>query len=277
MNRSIIAAFAAVFMLALFPAAMAFTEDNTVTISGDPCSLPLAKALAEEFVKMKKGVNFAYDPSSCTLGVYKASEGKADIGVSTQNGLSENLPKDAVTTVIAKSPVVFIVNKANPVSALTYDQLKGIYDGTIKNWKDVGGADMPILNVMLAPCVKHMVNKKLTMYGKEVEELRPEGKVNPVEYTNKLVMESEAAIGQQIYGYESDDVKILKVDGMMPTSKNVGDIYRFYQDYNIVTKGEPKGVLKEYIDFAFSKKGAKVIEGFSHVLVAAETEHKHHH
>ena len=36
------------------------------------------------------------------------------------------------------------VNPENPVKELTLDQLKSIFTGKIKNWKEVGGADAPI-------------------------------------------------------------------------------------------------------------------------------------
>ena len=43
--------------------------------------------------------------------------------------------------------IKFIVNAANPVKSLTEAQLKDIFTGKITSWKDVGGADQPILVV----------------------------------------------------------------------------------------------------------------------------------
>ena len=48
---------------------------------------------------------------------------------------------------IGRDALVFIVNEDNPVQSLTLQQLKDIYAGTITNWKDVGGSDMPIVVV----------------------------------------------------------------------------------------------------------------------------------
>jgi phosphate transport system substrate-binding protein len=47
--------------------------------------------------------------------------------------------------------IKFIVNPANPVKSLTEAQLKDIFTGKITSWKDVGGADQPILLVVEAP------------------------------------------------------------------------------------------------------------------------------
>jgi phosphate transport system substrate-binding protein len=46
--------------------------------------------------------------------------------------------------VVANDSIVFVVNPANPVGSLTWDQLRDIHTGKIRNWKEVGGKDQPI-------------------------------------------------------------------------------------------------------------------------------------
>ena len=46
---------------------------------------------------------------------------------------------------IGRDALVFIVNEENPVQSLSQQQLRDIYAGKITNWKDVGGADLPIV------------------------------------------------------------------------------------------------------------------------------------
>ena len=48
---------------------------------------------------------------------------------------------------IAYDGITVVVNPANPVSNLTFDQLRGIYNGSISNWKDVGGEDKEIVAI----------------------------------------------------------------------------------------------------------------------------------
>ena len=48
---------------------------------------------------------------------------------------------------IAYDGISVVVNPANPVSNLTFDQLRGIYNGSISNWKDVGGEDKEIVAI----------------------------------------------------------------------------------------------------------------------------------
>ncbi len=240
---------------------------DLITIAGDPCSLPLAAKLAEAYAKKRKGFSTEASTVSCTLGVFKAAYGEVNIGVSTQNGLTSNLPKGAVNTVIAKSPIVLIVNKANPVKDLTYQELRGILSGRITNWKEVGGKNLQIKNVMLEPCVMHTMSKQVIPYGPDISKLHPGKKVNPVKYTNRLVAENEGALGQQIYGYQSDDVKVLTIDGVLPDESTLPGTYSLYQDFNVVTRGEPEGVVKDFISFAYTPDGKEIIKSMKHIPV----------
>ncbi|MBI5287340.1 MAG: hypothetical protein HY878_07120, partial [Deltaproteobacteria bacterium] len=95
----------------------------------------------------------------------------------------------------------------------------------------------------------------------------PEKAGNPVINTNKLVEENEGGIGPQIYGYESSDVKVLTVDGYLPDENTFPAKYKFYEDYNVVTKGKATGKAKEFIDFALSAEGKSVIKSMKHIPV----------
>jgi phosphate transport system substrate-binding protein len=50
-----------------------------------------------------------------------------------------------VAHIIAYDGITVIVNYLNPVSSLNFAQLRGIYNGSISNWKEVGGQDKPIV------------------------------------------------------------------------------------------------------------------------------------
>ena len=261
--KYLLSAAVALYCLAAGPA----VAGNMLTLAGDPCSVPLAQKLAEAYSAKNPDFKIELQTFGCTQGVYKASSGKVDIGVSTQNGLSSNTPKGGFNTVIAKSPIVLVVNKANPVNNLSYEQLQGIMAGEIKNWKEVGGEDLVIGNVMLQPCVRNTMAKHIVPVGKDTNLLKPGKKVNPVTYTNKMVADNRGAIGQQIYGYHNDDVKVLTIDGVLPDEKTFPKQYGFYQDFNVVTHGEPEGMIKDFIQFSYTEEGKSVIKAMNHIPV----------
>lgn len=255
-----------IFLFIVYGAGNSLAE-NVVTMMGDPCSLPLATKLVEAYSAKNKEFKVEASTVGCMMGVYKAASGQADIGVSTQNGLKTNLPRGASNTIIAKAPIVMVVNKKNPVTNLTYNQLQDIYEGKITNWKEVGGKDIEIKNVMLEPCVRHTMSKKVIQYGKSISKLVPDKKVNPVKHTNVMVAENVGAIGQQLYGYETDDIKVISIDGILPNDKTVPEKYTFYEEYNIVTKVNPDSSIKKFIDFVKSDEGRKIILSMKHVPI----------
>ena len=50
---------------------------------------------------------------------------------------------------VGTTRVAFVVHPSNPVKSLTLAQIAGLMSGKIKNWKDLGGKDAPILVVMV--------------------------------------------------------------------------------------------------------------------------------
>jgi phosphate transport system substrate-binding protein len=77
---------------------------------------------------------------------------------------------------LGRGMVRTVVNKENPVSKLSKEQLKGIYTGQITNWKEVGGNDAPIMAVLsnLNPATIGAFRKTIldgAPYSKEVLEL----------------------------------------------------------------------------------------------------------
>lgn len=237
-----------------------------ITIAGDPCTVPLAEKLGQAFTK-KTGTEVKVESAGCANGIYKASTGDVNIGVSTHEVDLKSLPLGTTNTVIAKAPTVILVNKANPVNNLTLQQVKDILSGKIKDWKDVGGKDLEIKNVLLQPCTTAIFSKRTAAFGPDIKKLVPEKKGNPVTGTNKLVEENEGAMGLQICGYESPSVKVLTIDGYLPDENTLPAKYGFYQDYNVITKGEPAGNIKAFIDFAISPEGQDVVSSMKHIRV----------
>lgn len=237
---------------------------ETITIAGDPCTVPLAEKLGEAFTK-KTGTDVKVSSSGCMSGVFKVSNGEVNIGVSTQNMDPKALPAGTTNTIIAKAPIVMIVNKANPVNNLTLAQLKGILSGRIKNWKAVGGKDIEIKNVMLQPCVMMTMSKQASAYGSDIKKLAPEKKGNPVTGSNRMVESDAAAIGQQLYGYESGNVKVVTIDGYLPDEKPFPGKYGFYEDYNVVTNEAPATAVKAFVDFAMSPEGQAIVSSMKHI------------
>lgn len=102
------------------------------------------------------GTSLAILPSSTSRGLTDLAQGSADIAMlaeplaSAAESLNQKNPGTIATENfegkhVGNAYVQFIVHPSNPVSALSKAQLMGIFSGKIKNWSEVGGANLPIL------------------------------------------------------------------------------------------------------------------------------------
>ena len=68
------------------------------------------------------------------------------------------------------------------------------------------------------------------------------------------------AIGYISLGSLNNTVKALKIDGAEASAANVKNgSYKISRPFNIVTKGEPKPIAKDFISFIMSKEGQEVV------------------
>ena len=142
---------------------------------------------------------------------------------------------DIEGVVIGKSRAVVMINKANPVSKLSREQLKGIFSGKIANWKDVGGKDMPIIVVwgQLTPGMNSLfINKALDGITPLKEVL--DATTGPDLRQN--VASNDEAIGISASSVADDTVKVPE----QPEATS---------DITLVTKGKPSPDVQKLIDF----------------------------
>ena len=69
------------------------------------------------------------------------------------------------------------------------------------------------------------------------------------------------AIGFVSMGALNDEVKALKIDGVDVTKENVlNGSYKVARPFIYLTKGEPEGLTKHFINFVLSAEGQKIVE-----------------
>ena len=145
--------------------------------------------------------------------------------------------------VIAKDALVFIVNKDNPVDSLTGEQLKKIYKGEIKNWKEVGGKDQKIrafengVNAVSQKMLEDMVVGGSTKV--ESPYFLASGDDYYVYKARKTYDNETSSIGFVQYSCLKDisirdQIKILKIDGVAA-------------DEGTISKGEYPYSFNEYV------------------------------
>jgi phosphate transport system substrate-binding protein len=150
--------------------------------------------------------------------------------------------------VVLEDLIVPIVNAANPVNALSWDQLKALFSGSIRNWREVGGADLPVRVITSHPeSATREVVWELVM-GKKVDYHRSARIVYATKKELVLVAESSAAVGAVSQGFVDQYLAEIAKDGE-PSEIKVVATQRISRPLAVVTKGEPEPQVAKLLAF----------------------------
>jgi len=246
-------------------------ENKVVQIKGSDTMVNLSQALAEEFMKRNPGTQLAVKGGGSGIGITALIDGTTDIANASRKIKGEEVTEaqskgiNPVEYVIALDGLAIIVNPSNPVSNLTLAQLKDIYTGKIRNWKEIGGQDLPIR------LLSRESNSGTYAYFKE-HVLKDEEYGSSAEFiaTSKIVADTVAqdiaAIGYVGEAYAREKVKKIKVakeqgqEYLEPTEDNIiKGLYPISRPLQVYTAGEPTGVIKDFVDFMLSPDGQKIV------------------
>ena len=240
------------------PASEAGELEGAVTTGGSTSVEKVILAMQESFMIANPGVDVTYDPTGSGAGITGASEGTLDIGLSSR-ALKED-ETGLVGTTFALDGIAIIVNNENTVTDLSLEQIKGLADGTITNWSEVGGPDAPVV-----------------LIGREAGSGTRDGFESIVGVEDVCVYDQEltstgaviaaVAANPNAFGYASlsavdEKVKAVTVDGVAATEATVQDgSYNVQRPFVFVTKegAELSDAAKAFIDFALSADAHQLI------------------
>jgi phosphate transport system substrate-binding protein len=219
--------------------------------------------LAIEYEK-RTGTKVNLAGGGATKGIRKAAAGEIDIGGACRTSLTDHPEERRAHQIpVAWDALVVIVNKDNPVSNITFQQLQQVYRGEITSWKQLGGSDAPIdLYVRrgklsgVGRTLRELVFHNFDQDFKAAYVMKSSG---PLE---KGIVKNANGIGVTgISSAKRRDVKILQLDGHAPTYENIktGN-YVLYRPLYLVTRlGARNTPGRDFIRFAVSREGQEII------------------
>lgn len=241
--------------------------DSKIVIKGSTTVLPITQKAIEAFTKIRKDVAISVDGSGSGNGIKALLDGTTDIANSSRSMKDKELATAASKGLKIKEiacaydMIVVIVNKQNTVKNLTSDQLKGIYDGTITNWKDVGGPDQRIVVVSR--------DTSSGTYEYWNEHIMKKGDVTPkaqLQASNGAVLTTVAnnpkAIGYIGFGYVNNTIKVLDVDGVKATILNgkTGKYPISRKLFMYVNEKNYSPDAKAFVNFILGVQGQKLVK-----------------
>lgn len=265
-------------------------EQTVLTVKGSDTMVNLSQKWAETYMKLHPEVAIQVTGGGSGTGVAALLNKTTDLANSSRELKAvelEDAKSKGVTPFVYKvalDGIAVIVHPESNVDSLTIEQVRDIFSGKFTNWKEVGGANLPI-----------------TLYGRENSSGTYEffkehvlGKVDgkQVDYSpSTQVLQGTAALGEAVardnkgigyggvgYFAERTDVKILYIKkdkdspGILPSeNKKVNYEAIWSGDYSIsrylycFTNGEATGKVKDFMDFIISPEGQKVVETMEYI------------
>ena len=243
---------------------------GSINVSGSDTMVNVAQAWAEAFGAENSGVMVSVKGGGSGVGIAALINKTVDFADSSRKIKSEETSAakaggvDPVETEVAKDGLVIIVNKANGVTAITKEQLGKVYAGEIVNWKDLGGADAPI--VLLG---RDSSSGTYSFVKDEVLGKLP----NKPEYAKSMLnLQSTQAIVDEVaknangigyigLGYENASIKPINVDGTTASVATVLDgTYALSRGLFMYSNGEPTAEKKAYLDWILSAPGQAIVK-----------------
>lgn len=248
-------------------------------IKGSDTCLPLTQTEAEKYMNKDKSARITVTGGGSGVGISALMEGTTDIAMASRKiKFDEKMKlqqagKTPTEVVIAYDALAVVVNPSNKVDNLTREQLEGIFTGKIKNWKEVGGADM-----------------KIVAYSRETSsgtyEFFKESVLKNKNYMSGIlsmpatgaiiqsVGQTPGAIGYVGLAYVNDEVKPLHVsydagktfvEPSFENAKNksypvVRPLFYYYEAKN-ATK------VKAFVDYILSPEGQTIVKEVGYIPV----------
>ena len=244
---------------------------GAVSTNGSTSMEKVIGALSEQFMADNPSVKITYDATGSGAGIEAASNGSADIGLSSRALKDEEVASGLVGITVALDGIAIIVNAESQVADLTVEQIAKIFTGEITDWSQVGGAAGEI------SCIGREAGSGTRDGFESITGTKDTCKLAQELTSTGAVIEAVAGNPNAI-GYASlssvegkDTIKAVTVGGVACTEDTVLDgSYEIQRPFVLVTKdgAELSAQAQAFFDFATSAAAGDLIRAAGAVPVA---------
>ncbi len=250
---------------------------ETLQINGSTTVGPIADAFAEYFKGVNPDLQITVNKTGSGNGAAALIDGRCDIATMSRfmepDEFKHAVAKGIfpVAHVVAMDGVCIVVHPSNPIKALTSAQVRDIYMGKIRNWKELGGPDMAIVPVTrdnssgTYETFHELVMKGADMAG-HVEQVGS----NPQAHAR--VSSTVGAIGYVGIGFVDNKVRALKIDNVIPSRRTIASgEYPVSRPLFFFTNGYPKlgSMVHKFCTFQLTEKGQECVEAKGFIPVTS--------
>lgn len=261
-------------------------SESVIRVTGSDTMVNLAQAWAENYKQAHPEVSVQVAGGGSGVGIAGLIDGFVDIATSSRKmkdkeiaRAKQNLGVEPTEVVVGLDCLAVYVHKDNPLESISVEELGEIYGdgGKIEKWAGLG-IDYKACDSDKIVRVSRQNNSGTYQYFREavVGEDR-DFKLGSVDQNGSkdvvaLVGKTPCAIGYSGMAYATPEVKMLSIsrkkgeDSIAPTAENATNhTYPIARPLFLYTSGEPKGFVKDFIDWVASPEGQKIVADVGYV------------
>ena len=294
-TRNQISVIVSTLLIAIFVLAGCKKKDEiqktVVSVKGSDTMVNLSQKWAENYMQKNPDASIQVTGGGSGTGIAALLNGTVDIANASRELKQKEFDKanelgvDPQEFRVALDGIAVIVHPENPIEELTVEQIRDIFIGKVKNWKEIGGNDSPV-----------------TLYGRENSSGTYEffkehvlgkderGKSHDFAVSTQ-VLQGTAALGEAVardkkgvgyggVGYFAlrTDVKILKVkettdspaiapaaDGKVNYEAIWNGEYSISRYLYCYTNGTPSTKIQKFMDYILSQEGQDLVKQMEYI------------
>ncbi|MCL2099513.1 MAG: phosphate ABC transporter substrate-binding protein PstS family protein [Oscillospiraceae bacterium] len=222
---------------------------GSLKISGSTTVQPIAQGAADKLIAANNGrLSITVSGGGSGAGIRDVTNGTVHIGMSSRDLTADEL-RQLSACPVANDGVAVILHPGNGVTNLTSDQVRKIFTGEIRNWREVGGHNGAIMLY-----VRETGSGTRDTFETMIMNRQPVASRATPFTSNALVLQNVAkqrnSVGYISVGYLNKTVKALSIDNILPTAETVIDkTYLINRYLYLCTKGPAKGLAAVFMDY----------------------------
>lgn len=252
-------------------------HNNTITALGSSALQPLVEKSANNFKIKNPNVTINVQGGGSGAGINQVANGNCDIGNSDVNAEKKLKDKSKLNELkdhkICGIGFAMVVSKDIKVDSLTKEEIKNIFEGKITNWKEVGGEDKPINIINRGASSGTRATFVDTIMDGEKEKSGLGTTQDSSGAVRTSLKNTEGGISYLALSYLSEnirkDINVLKINAVEATNENiVAKKYPFWSYEHMYTKGEPKGLTKEFLNYMVSEENKETVKKLGYIPIS---------
>ena len=256
----------------LFSSCTNKSKENVIAIGGSTSTTSIMDEIILRYQKINDQLKVTYDAQGSSVGIKGLFDGIYKIAISSRDATEEEIAEGAKITVIAYDALIFITSPDIKVTNITGEDLGKILNGSIRNWKQIGGPDAKINFINRDSSsgshssIKELFLDKIFKNPEEIQFRRDSIVVKSNGEVIEKVSLTSHSIGYVSFGYARSSIEkglhVLSINSIYPTKETITkDKYTIKRNLIAITNSisEDQNTL-DFINFMLSPSGQDIVE-----------------